>query len=1054
AGVRVCVMAELPSGLLEACVVIGASSDKLREIYQARPDLDLFSQMQKKRDRPVDDPVNGESAKNAEASSTNDDISVPKDLDLIALPQLCFPGNFLLNRFYQNKREMVILVNLNSSRLYAPFAICIISKFPYYNALRDCLSCLLVQLRLGRQSEFEETVKEVSAKLSLVPLPPPGQLHVSFSLRPLQIVLPSREAQDRPVIDINLHLPLLCFTDAMLLQVLSCLLQEQKVVLFSSDWARLTLLAESLLLYLQPLSWQQPYVPVLAKGMLDFLMAPTAFLMGCHVSHIEEVAAETDDLILVNIDDGSIQTSWAEQMVLPCIPLAAAECFASRTESLQLHYDLELCHAGAGTDANERRAHRRDWQHRLNTQIQNIALELVLNIFRDVQDYLNYEHRVFNSEEFLRTREPGEQTFYKTVLDTHIFHSFLRDRLNRKIDAYSRMEINTRNSAPRNRVMTDSPRRPPMSELSRSGYSGPEHRLSRRLGASLPNLDQSPADRYRKAYSRPDFVFSSGLKFNQKPVKVFRLPEFPPPLAYHYVQNYYQDMVVSLGKAISATPPDDSSLLARYHYLRGLVNTVSNKRLDALEDFQSLYKTDAEIFPPQMVKALVDSLPASERAQAEKRPELKHFISRIKRDQERERSRSDNNDEEGAIKRFKLPKKHMQLEEFVKCVQESGMVKDQDTIHSLFDALTVGQQKQVGPDLFRVFYTIWKETEAEAQEVCLPASVLEHLEPSECVFKLSSSVKTSRGVGKIAMTQRRLFLLTDGRPGYVEVAQYRDIEDVKVSSAPLMLLRIPSLKLRVRGRKDAFEANLKTEAELWNLMVKEMRAGRSMADLHKDPQYMQQALTNALLMDAVVGSLQSNKAIYAASKLSHFDRIRTEVPMMVPQTTAEVLKHKINPSLELTTPHAVDVLLYTPVAESDKERDTHTCQLWVSVSGGKVMVFDASTWSITHTSQAVCVCSLAQNCMLEVDSDQVWMGSEDSVIYIITVATMVCNRQLTEHRTEVTGLTLGTDKYSQKVAYSCSAEGNVMLWDLATLQVGPWMSFGLFLDCFWTVFGH
>ncbi|CAL8373136.1 unnamed protein product [Boreogadus saida] len=938
-------MAELPSGLLEACVVIGASSDKLREVYQLHQhgnskELSLleaevlqvhappfvsketsssqaigpaFSRVQrrrsfikkKKRDRPVDDPVNGESAKNAEASSTDDDISVPKDLDLLALPQLCFPGGLQLateqkedsyhflvftdlfgNRTHgvvvQHHRSVQLshessaqnggIQRRNSLRLYAPFAICIISKFPYYNALRDCLSCLLVQLRLGRQSDFEETVKEVSAKLSLVPLPPPGQLHVSFSLRPLQIVLPSREAQDRPVIDINLHLPLLCFTDAMLLQVLSCLLQEEKVVLFSSDWARLTLVAESLLLYLQPLSWQQPYVPVLAKGMLDFLMAPTAFLMGCHVSHIEEVAAETDDLILVNIDDGSIQTSLAEQMVLPCIPLAAAECFVSRTESLQLHYDLELCHAGAGTDANERRAHRRDWQHRLNTQIQNIALELVLNIFRDVQDYLNYEHRVFNSEEFLRTREPGEQTFYKTVLDTHIFHSFLRDRLNRKIDAYSRMEINTRNSAPRNRVMTDSPRRPPMSELSRSGYSGPEHRLSRRLGASLPNLDQSPADSMKalnshRLASLRKITPDTGLKFNQKPVKVFRLPEFPPPLAYHYVQNYYQDMVVSLGKAISATPPDDSSLLARYHYLRGLVNTVSNKRLDALEDFQSLYKTDAEIFPPQMVKALVDSLPASERAQAEKRPELKHFISRIKRDQERERSRSDNNDEEGAIKRFKLPKKHMQLEEFVKCVQESGMVKDQ----------------------------------------------------------------------------------------------------------------------RV------------------------------------DPQYMQQALTNALLMDAVVGSLQSNKAIYAASKLSHFDRIRTEVPMMVPQTTAEVLKHKINPSLELTTPHAVDVLLYTPG------------QLWVSVSGGKVMVFDASTWSITHTCLQVGTARL--NCMLEVDSDQVWMGSEDSVIYIITVATMVCNRQLTEHRTEVTGLTLGTDKYSQKVAYSCSAEGNVMLWDLATLQV-------------------
>lgn len=80
------------------------------------------------------------------------------------------------------------------------------------------------------------------------------------------------------------------------------------------------------------------------------------------------------------------------------------------------------------------------------------------------------------------------------------------------------------------------------------------------------------------------------------------------------------------------------------------------------------------------------------------------------------------------------------------------------------------------PEVFRFFYTIWKETEAEAQDVDLPAAVLEHLEINECVYKLSSSVKTSHGVGKIAMTQRRLFLLTDGRPGYVEITKYRDIE--------------------------------------------------------------------------------------------------------------------------------------------------------------------------------------------------------------------------------------------------------------------------------------
>ncbi|KAM4550180.1 DENN domain-containing protein 3 [Fundulus diaphanus] len=1085
-------MAELPFGLLEACVVVGAPSDKLRELHQHTRSNDLplldpevlqvhappfvskeanlnmigpaFSHVQRRRsfikkkrpDRAAERGPNGDSGTRVETTPA---ISVPKDLDLIALPQLCFPGglelaseqkddayHFLVfTDLFGNRTHGVVVQyhravqegplqngcrwNAPKSRLYAPFAVCIISKFPYYNALKDCLSCLLVQLRTARQADLEETIKEFSAKLSLIPLPPPGQLNVSFSLRPLQVVLPSRDDQDSPIIDIDLHLPLLCFSHKTLLQVLSGLLQEQRIVLFSSDWARLTLVAESLLLYLHPLSWQQPYVPVLARGMLDFLMAPTAFLMGCHANHFDDIAAMqgTEDLVLVNVDDGSIRTSQSETDDLPTMPQDVAECFISRAECLQLHYDLELCHLGAGTDVNTLRSQRRGWQRKLNSMIQNIALELVVNIFRGVQDFLNHEHRVFNSEEFLRTKEPEDQLFYKKVLETHIFHSFLCDRLNRKRDSFSRMEQMTQSHAARNAAMTVFPRRPPMYELSRTGYNrytSPNPRLSKRLGASLPNLVEpmvesvmSNADRQLSVRKiSPD----SGLKFLQKPLKVFRLPEFPPPLAYHYVQNYYSDMVSSLGKAINATPPDESALLARYHYLRGLVNTVSNRRLDALEDFYSLFKTDADIFPSQMVKSLVDSLPDGEWVQAERRPELKRLITQVKREEERERATQSTGQDEEAVKRFQLPKKYMHLEEFVKCVQESGIVKDHGTIHRLFDALTVGHQKQVSPDVFRVFYTIWKETEAEAQEVYLPASVLEHIDATECVFKLSSSVKTSRGVGKIAMTQRRLFLLTDGRPGYVEVAQYRDLEDVRVSSAPFLLLRIPGLKIRVHGRKETFEANLKTETELWNLMIKEMWAGRLIADRHKDPQYLQQALTNALLMDAVVGSLQSSKAIYAASKLAQFDRMKLEVPMMVPSTTAELLKHKINPSLNLPAPQAVDVLLYTPG------------QLWVSVGGGKVMVFDASTWSLIQTCQ---VGNARLNCMLGVDRDQVWMGSEDSVIYIISVVSMVCNRQLTEHRAEVTGLALDNGKYSNTVAYSCSAEGTVMVWEVSALQV-------------------
>ncbi|KAI4888590.1 hypothetical protein NFI96_007708, partial [Prochilodus magdalenae] len=893
----------IPSGLLEACVVLGPSSDSLKDLCQAQQqgketkhwpleaevlqvhappfvsketDVDghgpAFSRvpkrrsfLKKKRERPAVSSSNGTKTTTDSTASRADDLSVPKDIDLIALPQLCFPGGMVLatesqedsyhflvfTDVFGNQTHGVVVQYCKSlqfsldgetyqnghrsskpQRLYTTYAICVISKYPYYNALRDCLSSFLVQLKPCRMDDFEERVKEFSAKLALVPIPPPGQLQVVFSLKPLQIVLPPREHMDRPVVDLDLHLPFLCFRPEQILQVICGILTEQRVVFLSSDWARLSLVAECFMFYIHPLHWQHPFVPVLSRQMLDFLMAPTAYLMGCHVQHFEEVAAETEDLILIHIDSGTVSSSCAAD--LPDMPLFATECFKMRAEGLQLNYDLEVCQRGSSTDVNELRARRRQWQRKLNSDILNVTLELIVNIFRDVHDHLNYEHRVFNSEEFLRSQESANQPFYKKVLDTHIFHSFLRERLNRKMDAFTRMEINTRSEAYRMRTMSDSPRRPITQETPRK-HAGPENRLNKRLGMSLPNLvdDHTLSGPIRqlslmKSPLADKATLSSGFKLPSKSVKTFKLPEFPPPLAFHYVQKYYVDLINLLSDVIATTNPQDSSLLARYYYLRGLVGSVAGKRLEALVDFQNLNRTDTDIFPVELVTAVVDSLQVSERAVADRRPDLKRLISQVKKSTEQARL-----EDGGSVKKFELPRTHMLLEDFVQRVQESGIVKDQGAITRLFEALTVGQQKQVDPEVFRIFYTIWKETEAEAQEVDLPASVLERLDTLERVYKLSSSVKTSHGVGKIAMTERRLFLLTEGRPGYVEVAKFRDIEEVKISSAPFLLLRIPSLKIKTSRRRETFEANLKSECDLWHLMIKEMWAGRKMADEHK-----------------------------------------------------------------------------------------------------------------------------------------------------------------------------------------------------------------------------
>uniref|UniRef100_A0A8C1YFY5 DENN domain-containing protein 3 n=1 Tax=Cyprinus carpio TaxID=7962 RepID=A0A8C1YFY5_CYPCA len=968
----------------------------------------------KKRDQLVST-ISSSGQTNEPAVATSSDLSVPQNIDLIALPQLCFPGkitsesredyyHFLVfTDVFGNQTHGVVAqyyngIHQNGHRLnklqclFTTYSICIISKYPYYNALRDCLSSFLLQLKTSRMCEFEEQVKEFSAKLALVPIPPPGPLHVVFNLRPFQIELPSRLDVDRPVMDLDLHLPFLCFKPEQILEIISSILMEQRVVFLSTDWAKLTLVAECFMIFIHPLRWQHPFVPVLSRQMLDFIMAPTAFLMGCHTSHFEEVAEELDDLVLIDIDKGTVLSSSSNRLELPDVPLTARDCFIFQAKGLQLHYDLDVCRAGSHTDINELRAHRRQWQRKVNTVILNITLELTVNIFSEVCDFLNYEHRVFNSEEFLRSRETTDHEFYKKVLDTHIFHSFLRD-----------LNING------------------LFHLIFFFFF-----LSIKLSLVFKKESKHSQIRFCVIYktlyvSLISYFILSGSWSPSRPIKTFKLPEFPPPLAYQYVQSYYNDLIKELSKAISTSTPDDSALMARFYYLRGLVNSVAGKRVDALRDFQSLYKTDMDIFPAKLLNVLVKSLPAEERRMAERRPDLKRLITRVN-ENERERARPI---DDGTVKRFELPKKHLHMEDFVRRVQESGIVKDHGTIQRLFEALTVGQQKQVDPETFCFFYNYWKETEGAAQDVDLPAGVLEHLVTDECVYKLSSSVKTSHGVGKIAMTQRRLFLLTEGRPGYVEITKFRDIENVKISSTPFLLLRIPTLKIKTSLRKEMFEANLKSECDLWHLMIKEMWAGRKMADDHKDPQFMEQALTNALLMDAVVGCLQSQKAIFAATKLAYFDKKKLEVPMMVPKTTSETLKHKINPSLDQTPPQAVDVLLYTPGQLGVSELDSGgNPKLWCALSNGKVLVFDAASWSMQKNSVQVGKSRL--NCMLAVNQQQLWIGSKDSFIYIINPWSVSCNKQLTEHRCEVTGLT---------VAYSCSEDGSVIVWDVSTLQV-------------------
>lgn len=59
------------------------------------------------------------------------------------------------------------------------------------------------------------------------------------------------------------------------------------------------------------------------------------------------------------------------------------------------------------------------------------------------------------------------------------------------------------------------------------------------------------------------------------------------------------------------------------------------------------------------------------------------------------------------------------------------------------------------------------------------------------------------------------------------------LQEVRNSTVAFLLLKIPTLKIKTVAKKEVFEANLKSECDLWHLMVKEMWAGKKLADDHK-----------------------------------------------------------------------------------------------------------------------------------------------------------------------------------------------------------------------------
>ncbi|KAL1509617.1 hypothetical protein ABEB36_004327 [Hypothenemus hampei] len=122
----------------------------------------------------------------------------------------------------------------------------------------------------------------------------------------------------------------------IIVQLFTCLLLENQVLLRSTDPQKLMVVAEGMTALLFPFTWPHVYVPILPAELHHFLDAPVPFLMGLYASSENVKVASEATLCFVDIDRCKVQ--WPEE--LPIFP--HLETFVAEIWSLLDKYGVHV----------------------------------------------------------------------------------------------------------------------------------------------------------------------------------------------------------------------------------------------------------------------------------------------------------------------------------------------------------------------------------------------------------------------------------------------------------------------------------------------------------------------------------------------------------------------------------------------------------------------------------------------------------------------------------------------------------------------------------------
>ncbi|KAF8024634.1 hypothetical protein BT93_F1721 [Corymbia citriodora subsp. variegata] len=285
---------------------------------------------------------------------------------------------------------------------FADKCICFVSHSPSFRVLRNALEEIFA-LCFSDGGSSKPLWEVIAYMVTNVPLPTPGKDRVLFSIENCLLSVEAPPKTGLPHADISFQPLVQCLDIDNLIRLFTAVLLERRILLRSNKYSLLTLVSEAMCHLIYPFRWQHVYIPLIFFSGVDYIDAPTPYMMGLH-SGVDTSGLMMDGVVVVDLEYNRITTSEE----IPPIPEPELSLLRDEITKL-LHPNvvgIDLMTAGLGGSCEfYSKLGSKPWGEDHDFQFRLIFLKFFASLLGGYRNFLeNTATYAFNVEAFLRKR--------------------------------------------------------------------------------------------------------------------------------------------------------------------------------------------------------------------------------------------------------------------------------------------------------------------------------------------------------------------------------------------------------------------------------------------------------------------------------------------------------------------------------------------------------------------------------------------------------------------------------------------------------------------------